>query len=263
MRVNDRGPYARGPHHRSVARAPPNCWTWCRPARRGCGSPISAAPISTAAPAAPGNPAGHRQCLARRAGRQGGHRRRWASCPAPRSRRRARQATCRPRPVAGRRCSPPTEPNGQVTKVPVPPVTHLYVQVGAFSKLDNAKALLSKLGGDLRISTLQRSGQTLYRVRTGPLDFGGRTPMPRCPYHRRGQQRRPYRRRSIISPRSYVMRRFFLLLSFIAVALSLVPAQAAMETSAEHGAADGRRRPGRCCGRRTAWRRCRRPPCPS
>jgi rare lipoprotein A len=44
------------------------------------------------------------------------------------------------------------------------------VQVGAFSKLDNARTLLSKLGGDLRISTLQRNGQTLYRVRTGPLN---------------------------------------------------------------------------------------------
>jgi rare lipoprotein A len=62
-----------------------------------------------------------------------------------------------------------TQPTGQVTRVPVPPVTHLYVQLGAFSKLDNAKALLGKVGGDLRISTLQRGGQTLYRVRSGPL----------------------------------------------------------------------------------------------
>ena len=62
------------------------------------------------------------------------------------------------------------EPTGQVDKVPVPPVTHIYVQVGAFSKLDNAQRLLNSLGGgDLRISTLQRGGQTLYRVRTGPL----------------------------------------------------------------------------------------------
>jgi len=62
------------------------------------------------------------------------------------------------------------EPTGQVDKVPVPGLTHLYVQVGAFSKLDNAKRLLNSLGGgDLRISTLQRNGQTLYRVRTGPL----------------------------------------------------------------------------------------------
>jgi rare lipoprotein A len=62
------------------------------------------------------------------------------------------------------------EPTGQVDKVPVPPVTHIYVQVGAFSKLDNARRLLNSLGGgDFRISTLQRNGQTLYRVRTGPL----------------------------------------------------------------------------------------------
>jgi rare lipoprotein A len=61
------------------------------------------------------------------------------------------------------------QPTGQVTRVPVPPVTRLYVQLGAFSKLDNAKALLSRVGGDLRISTLQRGGQTLYRVRSAPL----------------------------------------------------------------------------------------------
>jgi rare lipoprotein A len=62
-----------------------------------------------------------------------------------------------------------TEPTGQVDKVPIPPVTHLYVQVGAFSKMDNARRLMSSLGGDLHVSTLQRGGQTLYRVRTGPL----------------------------------------------------------------------------------------------
>jgi rare lipoprotein A len=62
------------------------------------------------------------------------------------------------------------EPTGQVTEVPVPVATHLYVQVGAFSNISNARTLLAKLGGDLRISTLQRNGQTLYRVRTGPLN---------------------------------------------------------------------------------------------
>ena len=61
-------------------------------------------------------------------------------------------------------------PSEQVVQEPVSAATHLYVQVGAFSKLENAKTLLSKLGGDLRISTLQRNGQTLYRVRTGPLN---------------------------------------------------------------------------------------------
>ena len=63
-----------------------------------------------------------------------------------------------------------TEPSGKVDKVPVPPVTHLYVQVGAFSKLDNAQRLVKSLGGDLHVSTLQRGGQTLYRVRTDPLN---------------------------------------------------------------------------------------------
>jgi rare lipoprotein A len=62
-----------------------------------------------------------------------------------------------------------TEPTGQVDKVPVPAVTRLYVQVGAFSNAANARRLMASLGGDLQISTLQRGGQTLYRVRTGPL----------------------------------------------------------------------------------------------
>jgi rare lipoprotein A len=61
------------------------------------------------------------------------------------------------------------QPTGQVTRVPVPAATHLYIQLGAFSRMENAKALLGKVGGDLRISTLQRGGQTLYRVRSGPL----------------------------------------------------------------------------------------------
>jgi rare lipoprotein A len=71
--------------------------------------------------------------------------------------------------------APPTQvasnqPSDQVVQEPVSAATHLYVQAGAFSKLDNAKILLSKLGGDLRISPIQRNGQTLYRVRTGPLN---------------------------------------------------------------------------------------------
>ena len=61
------------------------------------------------------------------------------------------------------------QPTGQVTQVPVPPATRLYVQVGAFTKRENAQAMLNKLGGNLQISPLQRGGQTLYRVRTGPL----------------------------------------------------------------------------------------------
>ena len=47
--------------------------------------------------------------------------------------------------------------------------------------------LLSKLGGDLRISTLQRGGQTLYRVRSGPLAFGRGRRRRAFPHHRRGR----------------------------------------------------------------------------
>jgi rare lipoprotein A len=62
-----------------------------------------------------------------------------------------------------------TEPTGKVDEVPVPSSTHLYVQVGAFSRLENAQRLARSIGGDMRVSALQRGGQTLYRVRTGPL----------------------------------------------------------------------------------------------
>ena len=63
-----------------------------------------------------------------------------------------------------------TQPTGQVTTVPVPAVTHLYVQVGAFSTLENARRIQSRLGSGLTISTIERNGQKLYRVRLGPFD---------------------------------------------------------------------------------------------
>jgi rare lipoprotein A len=62
-----------------------------------------------------------------------------------------------------------TEPTGRIDQVPVPATTRLYVQVGAFSNIANARRLMNALGGDLQISTLQRNGQTLYRVRSGVL----------------------------------------------------------------------------------------------
>jgi rare lipoprotein A len=53
--------------------------------------------------------------------------------------------------------------------VPVPPVTHLYVQLGAFSNYQNAARMAARIGPSAKISTIQRGGQTLYRVRVGPL----------------------------------------------------------------------------------------------
>lgn len=60
-------------------------------------------------------------------------------------------------------------PTGQVTRVPVPAVTRLYVQLGAFSNFQNAQRLATRMGAGVKISTIQRNGQTLYRVRLGPF----------------------------------------------------------------------------------------------
>lgn len=65
------------------------------------------------------------------------------------------------------------EPTGEVDKVPVPAVTHLYVQAGAFSDYQNAVRLQSRLGGGgsgLNISPIDRNGVRLYRVRMGPFN---------------------------------------------------------------------------------------------
>lgn len=63
------------------------------------------------------------------------------------------------------------EPDDQVTTVPVPTVTHLYVQAGAFGSRDNAERLKQRLAAaDLFISAAEREGKRLYRVRSGPYD---------------------------------------------------------------------------------------------
>lgn len=67
------------------------------------------------------------------------------------------------------------QPNGVVTQVPVPAVTHLYVQAGAFGNVANAKRLKARLAAahGLFISPIDRNGQRLYRVRIGPFDDVG------------------------------------------------------------------------------------------
>jgi rare lipoprotein A len=67
------------------------------------------------------------------------------------------------------------EPTGQVAHVPVPAVTHLYVQAGAFGSRANADRLKEKLAAasGLFISPIDRNGQRLYRVRLGPFDDVG------------------------------------------------------------------------------------------
>jgi len=61
-------------------------------------------------------------------------------------------------------------PTGQVNRVAVPAVTHLYVQLGAFGSRQNAMRLAARFGSEVKISTILRNGQTLYRVRSGPYD---------------------------------------------------------------------------------------------
>lgn len=64
------------------------------------------------------------------------------------------------------------QPTGQVTTVPVPAITHLYIQAGAFSSYDNATRLRNKLAasGDWTISPIDREGHKLYRLRMGPFN---------------------------------------------------------------------------------------------
>jgi rare lipoprotein A len=66
-----------------------------------------------------------------------------------------------------------TQPTGLVTEVPVPPATHLYVQAGAFGSYQNAARLQARLGGGLAISSSGQNGHKVYRVRLGPFDDVG------------------------------------------------------------------------------------------
>ena len=65
-----------------------------------------------------------------------------------------------------------TQPTGIVTQS-APVATRLYVQAGAFSSYQNAARLAQRLGSGLAISSTTRGGQTVYRVRLGPFDDVG------------------------------------------------------------------------------------------
>jgi rare lipoprotein A len=64
-----------------------------------------------------------------------------------------------------------TEPDGVVTTVPVPASTRLWVQVGAFLSRGNADRLAGRLVyvGYAQVSQTVASGKPLYRVRFGPF----------------------------------------------------------------------------------------------
>jgi len=78
------------------------------------------------------------------------------------------QVAATPRPVP--QSDPGALPTGQVSRIAVPTVTHLYIQLGAFSDYRNAARLAARFGSEVKISAIQHNGQTLYRVRSGPYD---------------------------------------------------------------------------------------------
>ncbi|MEJ0025663.1 MAG: septal ring lytic transglycosylase RlpA family protein [Rhizomicrobium sp.] len=78
-----------------------------------------------------------------------------------------------PPPIRSADVAVATVPTGVVSNVPVPPVTHLYVQAGAFSNYQNAARLQARVGGGLQITSVVQNGRTLYRVRLGPFDDVG------------------------------------------------------------------------------------------
>ena len=74
-------------------------------------------------------------------------------------------------PVPGRpsRLRPINRP-GRSSRNRFPPPPICMCRSAPFPSSTMPRRFCRKLGGDLRISALQRNGQTLYRVRTGPLN---------------------------------------------------------------------------------------------
>ncbi|MBI1212300.1 MAG: septal ring lytic transglycosylase RlpA family protein [Alphaproteobacteria bacterium] len=64
-----------------------------------------------------------------------------------------------------------TMPDGRVTTVPVPAHTQLWVQAGAFQSRSNAYRLVARLRsvGVASVSSITQNGRALYRVRFGPI----------------------------------------------------------------------------------------------
>ena len=65
----------------------------------------------------------------------------------------------------------PLVPDGTVTTVPVPGRTQLWVQIGAFQARNNADRLAARMRavGAASVSTIYQNGKALYRVRFGPI----------------------------------------------------------------------------------------------
>lgn len=72
-------------------------------------------------------------------------------------------------------------PGSRATDLPRPEVTGLFIQAGAYSRLEDAeqqRARLAMLGYSARISEREQGGRTVYRVRVGPFETRDETQGP-------------------------------------------------------------------------------------
>ncbi|MEQ1753184.1 MAG: septal ring lytic transglycosylase RlpA family protein [Micropepsaceae bacterium] len=77
----------------------------------------------------------------------------------------------KPADAPSQQASTGNEPDGIVTKLEVPPTTQLWIQVGAFTARNNAERLAATLAtvGSPQITKILVSGRPLFRVRFGPF----------------------------------------------------------------------------------------------
>jgi rare lipoprotein A len=85
----------------------------------------------------------------------------------------ARPAAAKPKPVVTQPTQvavAPIVPDGRVTQVPIH-ATNLYIQAGAFTNQSNAAKLKAKLAsiGTTNITPIRVDGQRFFRVRLGPI----------------------------------------------------------------------------------------------
>jgi rare lipoprotein A len=71
--------------------------------------------------------------------------------------------------------APSDSQSDTLAAIPLPAAEHIWVQAGTFSVEDNAERLKDRLSqlGDVTISSIDREGRVLYRVRIGPFDDVG------------------------------------------------------------------------------------------
>ena len=76
-----------------------------------------------------------------------------------------------PKPKIAKGSPPPAQPAQPAKAAPLPPVSGIYIQAGAFAEEANARILEQQLGefGTVHVSPAVVNNKKLYRVRLGPL----------------------------------------------------------------------------------------------